>query len=195
MTEKRMECTELQKEKIIEMTKENGVSYRKRAEQLLYAQKGLRIRMETLEEELLYLRALRDHAIEKKPETAYIHTAAELEKRRALKAPEKNASGGKAGELLFFPMGTKQMERRLYDIQCDIAYNRLIVRRIDRAVETLKDDPYYNILYLKYTEGLPEEEIAYQIHCDTSTVRRNKNRLLERLAVIFYGAPALASAV
>ncbi len=190
MTEKKNEVWKAQR-------KETGKKsiYVKRAEQLLYAQQGLYIRIDALEEELSYLRALRDHAAKKRESTAYVHTAAEMASLRREK--EKAGFGGeKEGTLLFFsPKDTGQMEKRVYDVQCELAFNRLTLRRIEHAVEPLENDPYYDIIYLKYIVGLPEEEIAYQMHCDTSTVRRNKRRLLERLAIILYGASALSAAV
>ncbi len=195
MTEKKKEFWEEHKKKSGDMRQSKNGSYIKRAEQLLYAQQGLCIRIEALEEELSYLRALRDHSVRKRTTTAHVHTEAEVATLRREKT-KPQYGGEKQGTLLFFtPTDAGQIEERVYDIQCELAFNRLTLRRIENAVEMLQNDPYYDILYLKYVIGMPEEEIAYQIHCDTSTVRRNKHRLLERLAVILYGASALSAAV
>ena len=69
--------------------------------------------------------------------------------------------------------------------------NRRAAKRIDRAINSLSDDPYFELLHLKYRDGLSEEAIAERLCCDPSTVRRNKNRLLERLGVLFFGIDAL----
>ena len=54
------------------------------------------------------------------------------------------------------------------------------------------DDEYYPIIRMKYFEGKTDEEIAPEIPCDPSTVRRNKSRLIRRIAVKLYGAQAVS---
>ncbi|MBE7062534.1 MAG: sigma-70 family RNA polymerase sigma factor [Clostridia bacterium] len=140
---------------------------RERVERLLYARSGLEILITSLEEELALYRD------DVPPSTmAYEKTG------------NKVVHLLPSGEALGMTQGREGMEALL-------ARNRLAVKRIDRAVATLSDDPYFDILPLKYTEGLPEEEIAERLCCDPSTIRRNKNRLLERLAIIFFGIDAL----
>lgn len=68
---------------------------------------------------------------------------------------------------------------------------RLQVQRIDRALETIKDDSYYDIIPMKYWDGLKLEEISERMNCDMSTVCRAKNRLVNKLKIILFGADAL----
>ncbi len=143
---------------------------RERVERLLYAREGLDILITSLEEELLVLSddAPPSFMAYEKTDNKVVHL---LPSGAALGMPHKKA-----------------------DVEALLARNRLAARRIDRAVEALSEDPYYDILRLKYREGRPEEEIAEILSCDPSTVRRNKNRLLERLSVLFFGIDALESA-
>lgn len=140
---------------------------RERVERLLYARRGLEILITSLEEEL----AARTDAA---PPSSMAYEKTENKVVHLLPS----------GQALGMPQDRQEMEALLLR-------NRLAVKRIDTAVASLADDPYHEILPLKYTEGLPEEEIAERLCCDPSTIRRNKNRLLERLAVIFFGIDAL----
>jgi DNA-directed RNA polymerase specialized sigma24 family protein len=65
------------------------------------------------------------------------------------------------------------------------------VQRIERALETVKDDTYYEIIPLKYWDGIPGEEIAERLNCDERTYRRHKNRLVNRIKIVLFGADAL----
>jgi len=65
------------------------------------------------------------------------------------------------------------------------------IQRIERALETIQDDEYYDIIPLKYWDLLPPAEIAEALHCDERTFYRHKNRLVNKLKVVLFGADAL----
>lgn len=65
------------------------------------------------------------------------------------------------------------------------------IARIERALETIQDDEYYDIIPLKYWDQIPPAEIAEALHCDERTYRRHKNRLVNKLKVVLFGADAL----
>lgn len=48
---------------------------------------------------------------------------------------------------------------------------------IARALEQLRDHPYYNILELYYKDNLTLEQVAEKCNCDLTTVHRNKKSL------------------
>ena len=54
---------------------------------------------------------------------------------------------------------------------------------IDNALDSIKDDRYYDIIRLKYFEGLVHEEIGDRLFCDSSTISRQKNRLIDALKI------------
>jgi DNA-directed RNA polymerase specialized sigma subunit len=72
-----------------------------------------------------------------------------------------------------------------------IGRTRKQVQRIERALETVKDDLYYDIIPLKYFDGLSGEDIADRLNCEERTYRRHKNRLINKLKVVLFGADAL----
>ncbi|HHV98585.1 MAG TPA: sigma-70 family RNA polymerase sigma factor [Clostridiaceae bacterium] len=65
------------------------------------------------------------------------------------------------------------------------------IQRIERALETIQNDEYYDIIPLKYWDLLPPAEIAERLNCDERTFYRHKNRLINKLKVVLFGADAL----
>ena len=63
--------------------------------------------------------------------------------------------------------------------------------RLERALATVRDDPYYRALSGKYLDDVDDRDIAEALECDTSTVWRHRKRLVQRVAVWLYGAEAL----
>ena len=68
---------------------------------------------------------------------------------------------------------------------------QLQVTRIDRALEIIQEDPYYQIIPLKYFDGMSPEDIANLLSCDERTYRRNRSRLVNKLKIVLFGADAL----
>ena len=63
--------------------------------------------------------------------------------------------------------------------------------RLRDAVDSVKDDHYGACVRMKYFEGRTDAYIAEELCCDISTARRNRQRLLRRIAVRLYGAAAM----
>lgn len=64
------------------------------------------------------------------------------------------------------------------------------IAEIEAALNSVKDDEYHMVIEYKYFDRLKDTQIAELIACDESTVRRNKNRLVHRIAVKLYGSNA-----
>lgn len=79
----------------------------------------------------------------------------------------------------------------IININADIAGNEFEIETIEKALSIIADDLYADIIKYKYFEGKNDEDIAEQMTCAPSTVRRNKSRLVGRLAVFLYGAAAV----
>ena len=78
------------------------------------------------------------------------------------------------------------------DTKAGIAVDEHELETIENALKIIQGDPYEEIIKLKYFEGNNDEEIACMMVCDPSTVRRNKSRLVGRLAVFLYGKYAVS---
>lgn len=106
----------------------------------------------------------------------------------------------KSKDLVFFSPGMggtrlsaeEIMEGRIAVLQKKIYRDQSEIDEIDFALSAINGDEYYQAVALKYFEGKTDEMIAEEINCDQSTVRRNKNRLVRKLAIKLYGAQALS---
>lgn len=83
------------------------------------------------------------------------------------------------------------LEALIQDTEASIAADEVEIETINKALENIKDDPYYPVVTGRYFDGLSDEEIAKQIPCDERTVRRHRGRLVRVLAVWLYGADAV----
>lgn len=108
-------------------------------------------------------------------------------------APPKNRS---KDIVVFSTKGTGShgldIDRYTTEIKSSMMRTRQEVLRIDRALETIKDDKYFDIIPMKYFDNKPFEEIADVLGYDERTIRRNKNRLINRLKIMLFGADALS---
>lgn len=105
---------------------------------------------------------------------------------------------GKSKDIIrFSPNNGSRLDPELVaeaNIQSKIASierTRAQVQRIDRALETIQDDQYYDIIPMKYWDLMQPAEIAERLGCDERTYRRHKNRLINKLKVVLFGADAL----
>ena len=79
----------------------------------------------------------------------------------------------------------EKKEERLAELKSDIGYFQNIVNLIDYALETVKHDKYFRILELKYFNRKSLEDIADEFGAGISTIKRNKNRLINELSGLF----------
>lgn len=77
----------------------------------------------------------------------------------------------------------EKVEEKIEMIEFSISTTRNFIRIIDNALDTLKDDVYYDLIRMRYFEGCTREEIAEHFDCDVKTVTRNKNRLINLLQI------------
>jgi DNA-directed RNA polymerase specialized sigma24 family protein len=59
------------------------------------------------------------------------------------------------------------------------------------ALDTIARDPYYAAVEGRFIRGYDDDDIAADLDCDPSTVRRNRGRLIRRVAIRLYGASAI----
>lgn len=77
----------------------------------------------------------------------------------------------------------EKAEEKIEMIEFSISTTRNFIKIIDDAIYALKDDPYYELIHLRYLEGRTREEIAEYFNVDVKTVTRNKNRLINLLQI------------
>ena len=82
---------------------------------------------------------------------------------------------------------------RIAKAQAEVDECRREVERLESLVGSISDEPYANIIPLKFFQRLSEQAIALRLNCDISTVYRHKTKLLGKLAIRLYGVRALDS--
>lgn len=140
-------------------------NYFKETERLLYNYPALRLKVAQDEEDL-------ENGLVLLPE-----------KSRDIVKPSRGGGGTfdpEAKEERYIAERKESMERTKREIQ-----------RIERALETIQDDEYYDIIPLKYWDLVQPAQIAEALNCDERTYRRHKNRLVNKLKVVLFGADAL----
>lgn len=77
----------------------------------------------------------------------------------------------------------EKIEERITQIEDSIQITRNYIRIIDDALDQISDDPYYDLIRLRYFEGCSRDELAVYFSCDPKTVTRNKNRLINLIQI------------
>lgn len=68
----------------------------------------------------------------------------------------------------------------------DKEYTVKLVQKVDEAMQTIAQDPYFDVIRLFYFEDQTRESIALDYGCTETTISRNKTRLLNRLKTILF---------
>lgn len=106
---------------------------------------------------------------------------------------------GRSKDIVFFSAhggGTRLsadeiQEARIMIVQKKVYRDQTEIDEIEYALQAVEGDEYYSVIEMKYFQGKSDDEIAAAIPCDPRTVRRNKTRLVRKLAVKLYGAEAV----
>lgn len=73
------------------------------------------------------------------------------------------------------------IENAIDSLNQHIYRTRVFLRYIEKVIKRLENDEYYPIIKLKYFKGKSIEQISEIMGKDTSTISRNKNRLINEL--------------
>jgi RNA polymerase sigma factor (sigma-70 family) len=76
-----------------------------------------------------------------------------------------------------------KIEEKIEAIEQSIQVTKNFIKVIDAAIDVLKDDPYFEIIPMKYFEGKSREDIAEHFDVDASTISRHKNRLINLMQI------------
>ena len=83
------------------------------------------------------------------------------------------------------------LDALIFDLSATLAADQYEADTIAGALKTIENDMYYDAVAGKYLRGESDDDIAETIPCDPSTIRRNRGRLIRRLAVWLYGTQAI----
>jgi DNA-directed RNA polymerase specialized sigma subunit len=68
----------------------------------------------------------------------------------------------------------------------DKEYTVKLVEKVDEALKSISDDPYFDVIRMFYFEGLTREYIALEFDTSITTISRNKTRLLNQLKLMLF---------
>ena len=111
----------------------------------------------------------------------------EIEDLRKYGVPHKGEAvhtyAGSVGTVNEICTEDETISNAICNVQESIREVQLVLNKIDVAMLTLKNDPYYKILEMFYFEGHLQEDIAMYYTCVQSTITKNKNRLVRELSM------------
>lgn len=68
----------------------------------------------------------------------------------------------------------------------DQPYTKKLCDKIETAMNTIKDDYYYDVISLYYFDGMTREEVAEHFNTSETTISRNKKRLVDALSAVLF---------
>lgn len=80
---------------------------------------------------------------------------------------------------------------QMAELRARLAADEREIRKLQNALNCISDDPYYLTIELKYFSNIKDIDAAQRLKCDPATVRRNRNRLVKRLALRLYGVECI----
>ena len=68
----------------------------------------------------------------------------------------------------------------------DQPYTKKLCNKIETAMNSIRDDYYYEVISLYYFENMTREEVAERYNTSETTISRNKKRLIDALSAVLF---------
>jgi hypothetical protein len=111
----------------------------------------------------------------------------EIEEIRKYGVPQTSGAMGERVQNGNLPHGIvlpeESVENAVHRIKASVETTVQAISLIDKGMATLKNDPYYDILEMRYFEGRTLEDIGVYYNCSAMNISKNKNRLVNELAL------------
>jgi len=96
----------------------------------------------------------------------------------------------------FSPSGVRvdpddMLEAILCDARARLSRDQQEVEVIQKALKGIERDAYFATVPARYFDGRADWQVADELHCDDSTVRRNRARLVRVITIRLYGVAAV----
>ncbi len=85
-----------------------------------------------------------------------------------------------------FKSDDDKADEKIQSLEAAIVKTNDYIKMIDAALSKISNDPYFNVISMKYFEGMTREQIAEEYNVDVSTISRNKNRLINILKITLF---------
>jgi RNA polymerase sigma factor (sigma-70 family) len=119
----------------------------------------------------------------------------EIETLKTCGVPNKSAS------IVEYSPGTKSVhgirtvqesvDCAIRSVQASVHDTVQAISLIDKCMDSLKGDPYYCILEMRYIEGRTQEDIADYLGVSQVSVSKNKKRLIKELSIKLFPNQAI----
>ena len=80
----------------------------------------------------------------------------------------------------------EKVENRIEKLREEIVRIENVVNMVERALEIIKSNKYYDVIRMKYFEELTFEHIAEKLNISVITAKRYKNNMIRRLQLIIF---------
>ena len=106
---------------------------------------------------------------------------------------QKRDTGVNAQSSKVYLSELEKVENRIEKLQEEITRIENVVNMVERALDTIRNDKYYNIIEMKYFEDLTFENIAEKLNISVRTAKRHKNFMIRQLQIIIFSDDVLKS--
>ena len=77
----------------------------------------------------------------------------------------------------------ESVEQAVYRVMCSIEDTVQAIEMVDNGMVTLQGDPYYEVLEMRYFDGLTQEDIGIKFGVSQVTISNNLKRLVRELSL------------
>lgn len=111
-----------------------------------------------------------------------------LEQIKTHGAPERSKSIVRFSRTGYRLTPEEMLDAIIQDLKATIAADEYEIETLEKALRLIEGDAYYLTIKGKYIDGLTDDVIAERIPCDTTTVWRNRKRLVQTISTWLYGS-------
>lgn len=114
----------------------------------------------------------------------------EIEEIKQYGVPTKSKSitqfGGASGTVSGIVLEEESVESAVRTRLASVQDTVQVISNIDKCMQKIKADQYFETLPMRYFEDRTLEDIAVYYGCGVATISRNKNRLVKELALLLF---------
>ena len=80
----------------------------------------------------------------------------------------------------------EKVENRIEKLKEEIVRIENVVNMVERALDTIRNNKYYNIIAMKYFDELTFEHISEKLNISVITAKRYKNKMIRQLQLVIF---------
>ena len=80
----------------------------------------------------------------------------------------------------------EKVENRIENLQEEITRIENVVNMVERALGTIRNNKYYDIIEMKYFDDMTFEHISEKLNISVITAKRYKNKMIRQLQLVIF---------